>query len=89
MLGDFSISDITMMACFHRMQDVHLDDLLRDDAVPQIGAYWERLQARPSYQSAVVDWHDEKNGRSVLREVFGDAKSPILAEAQKVLRSLV
>ena len=88
LLGDFSISDVTMMACFHRMQDVRLDDIFFEDALPQLAAYWERLQARPSYKEAVSDWHDEENIRSSLREVFGASRNPMLTETAKVLGSL-
>jgi hypothetical protein len=64
-----------MMACFHRLEDVSLDVLLRHDTVPLLSAYWDRLQARPTYQVAVVDWHDEENFRSAICEVYGDQRS--------------
>lgn len=77
-----------MMACFHRLQDVRLDDLLDHSAVPLIANYWQRLQDRPSYQEAVVDWHDEVNWRSAIPEIFGDGKSPRLDAAVEKLVAL-
>jgi glutathione S-transferase len=88
LLGDFSLPDITMMACFHRLEDVSLDVLLRHDTVPLLSAYWDRLQARPTYQVAVVDWHDDENFRSAIREVYGDQRSPLHDQGMSIMTSL-
>ena len=88
LLGDFSMSDITMMACFHRFEDVRLDDIFDEPALPELAAYWQRLQDRPSYTSAVTDWHDEENWRSAIVEVYGSGKSPVLAEMRQTLAAM-
>ncbi|MEM7280651.1 MAG: glutathione S-transferase family protein [Pseudomonadota bacterium] len=84
-LDEFSVVDITMMACFHRLEDIHLDDLLAHKTLPELSGYWERLQNRPSYQSAIVAWHDEENWRSAIKDLYGDKKSPILDDAVSLL----
>ncbi len=85
LLGEFTLPDITMMACFHRLEDVRLTDLLDHDAVPLVNGYWQRLQDRPSYTDAVIAWHDDVNWRSALLEIFGDQKSPRLEEAFSIM----
>lgn len=85
LLGDFSVVDITMMACFHRLEDLHLDELLQHDKLPKLGEYWQRLQSRPSYQTAIVDWHDAVNWRTAIDEVFGDSVSPEFEQAAAML----
>ena len=88
LLGDFFLPDITMMACFHRLEDVNLDVLLHHETVPFVSAYWDRLQARVSYQEAVVNWHDEENWRPALREVYGDRSSPLYDQGMSIMYSL-
>ena len=88
LLGDFSLPDITMMACFHRLQDVRLDDLLDDPSIPHVGDYWQRLQSRPSYKTAVTDMHDHEHFRTAITDVFGTGKSPHLDGARKTLKRL-
>ncbi len=87
-LGDFSLPDITMMACFHRLEDVRLDGLLDHVTVPRLRDYWQRLQERPSYKIAVTDWHDEVNWRTALTEIFGDRPSHRLEQALSLMDSL-
>ena len=87
LLGDFSLADITMMACFHRLEDVGLDGLLRDESVPHLGAYWDRLRTRPSYSAGITDWHDD-GWRSAIEEIRGSEPSPLLAAACGRLRDL-
>lgn len=88
LLGEFSLPDITMMACFHRLEDVRLDDLLDHDSIPHVGDYWQRLQARPSYKSAVTDMHDHEHFRTAITDVFGGGKSPHLESARMTLGQL-
>lgn len=84
-LGEFSMVDITLMACLHRMEDIHLDGLLSQEALPELNSYWQRLQARPSYKAAILDWHDEENWRSAIIEIYGDQPSPHLGLLQQKL----
>ncbi len=73
-LGPFTQVDVMMMAHFHRIEDVALGEILVDGTLPNITAYWERLQARPSYETAVLAYHDS-NWREALQAVFGGAQS--------------
>ena len=84
-LSEFSVVDITMMACFHRLQDLRLDGILQHQALPNLSGYWASLRKRPSYQSAILDWHDEVNWRSAVRELDGAADNPFL---EPILRRL-
>ena len=87
-LGDFSLVDITMMACFHRLEDVRLDGVLQEKSLPGLWPYWERLQGRPSYATAVTDWHDEENMRPAIKDVLGDGPSPVASLVTETLASL-
>ena len=51
---------------------------LLESALPNLCAYWPSLKDRPSYRTAIVDWHDEVNWRSAVREVFGESENPLL-----------
>ncbi|MDX1696129.1 MAG: glutathione S-transferase N-terminal domain-containing protein [Ketobacteraceae bacterium] len=83
LLGDYSQVDIMMTAHFHRLEDVALGSLLTDDQLPNIAAYWERLQARPSYRKAITDWQ-EPTWRQALEAVFGEAPSPALNQLRRI-----
>ena len=85
MLGDFSITDVTMMAVFHRFEDVRLDAIFAEPSLRKTADYWQRLQQRPSYREAVINWHDEENWRKTIREVFGERPSPLFAPFREKL----
>lgn len=82
LLGSYSQVDIMMTAHFHRLEDVELGTLLQSDALPNTAKYWQRLQSRPTYKKAIIDWH-EAVWRSALNTVFKGQTSPVL---DKVLR---
>ena len=84
LLGDFSLADITMMACFHRLQDLGLEAALHDEALPHLGSYWERLQARPSHSQGVTRRHDADWCRAI-EEIWGTAPSPLLGDVRRRL----
>ena len=88
LLGEFTLPDITIMACFHRLEDVRMTDLLDHDSVPLVSGYWQQLQDRLSYKDAVIAWHDEVNWRTALIEIFGGKKSPNLKEAFSIMETL-
>jgi glutathione S-transferase len=88
LLGEFSLPDITMMACFHRLEDINLDVLLHHERVSMVSAYWDRLQTRTSYKVAIIDWHDEQNWRSTLTELYGVRKSSLHDQGLSILSSL-
>ena len=87
LLGDFSLADITMMACFHRLQDVGLDVVLHEPSVSRLGDYWDRLRALPSYATGITDWHDA-GWRSAAEEVRGAGPPPLLDAARQRLGEL-
>lgn len=86
-LREFSVVDITMMACFHRLADIHMDELLCLDRLPRVAEYWQQLQARPTYTSAIVDWHDDENWRSAIDEVYASQPAPDLPLALSLLET--
>ena len=88
LLGDFTLPDITMMACFHRLKDVKLDVLLNHEAIPLMARYWDGLQKRKSYQEAVLNWHDEENWRAALKVVYGEGPSPLCNQAMSIMGEL-
>ncbi|MCK5875288.1 MAG: glutathione S-transferase family protein [Alcanivoracaceae bacterium] len=83
LLGEYSQADIMMTAHFHRLEDVALGALLADGQLPNIAAYWRRVQARSSYSKAIVDWH-EPNWRKALQAVFKGEASPSLDRIRKI-----
>ena len=82
MLGAFSQIDVTLMACFHRLEDVSLGDALRETSLDHVGSYWERMQARPSYVEGIEQWHGGEM-REAMAELFGGGNPalPALCEA--------
>jgi len=55
-----------------------LGEILRSEDLPLVAAYWAGLQTRPSYKTAILDWHEE-NWRRSIQQVWGEAPSPVLA----------
>jgi glutathione S-transferase len=88
LLGEYTQADVMMMAHFHRLEDVSLGAILQWDRLPHVKEYWRRLQARPSYQMAVTDWHEE-NWRWAIREVFGSEDSPRLTPLKRRVAKLL
>jgi hypothetical protein len=83
LLGEYSQIDIMITAHFHRLEDVALGGLLADEGLPNIAAYWSRLQARPSYKKAVIDWHED-NWRHALGAVFKGEASLSLGRIREI-----
>jgi glutathione S-transferase len=56
-LGEmFTLADVGWLVVFERLrQAVALEVFLGGDKRPACAAYWERLQKRPSYQSAILE----------------------------------
>ena len=72
----------------HRFEDVCLDVVLQEPALDHLWRYWERLQGRASYKSAVTDWHDAETWRPIVAELFGSGKSPHQDLVRKTLAEL-
>ena len=88
LLGDFTQADIMMMAHFHRLEDVALGVILQWDKLPQIRAYWQRLQARPSYQLGILDWHED-HWRWGIQQVFAGRDSDKLPKLKRKVEKLL
>ncbi len=55
-VGDqFTLADVGMMVIFDRLREGDWLDEFIIDTRPHVGAYWEALQARPSYQAGVAN----------------------------------
>lgn len=87
LLGEFTQVDVMMMAHFHRLEDVALEQILDWDGLPRIRDYWQRLRERPSYRTAVTDWHEE-NWRRAIQEVFSGKPSDKLSALKKRVSAL-
>ena len=49
----FSLADVGMMAILDRLREVDWLDTFLTEARPRVAAYWNALQARPSYAAAI------------------------------------
>ena len=49
----FSLADVGMMAILDRLREVDWLDTFLTQARPRVAAYWNALQARPSYAAAI------------------------------------
>lgn len=76
--GHFSMLDVTMQACFHRLQDLRLETLLGDTSILHVATYWDRLQAHSSYRDGVLSRHDEASWRRSIDDIFPDGTPPDL-----------
>ena len=85
LLGPFTMVDVMMMAHFHRLEDVALGNVLDHELLPRTAAYWRRLQARPAYRKAILDWQ-EPHWRGGIETVFQGRPSPHLEFLEERLR---
>lgn len=77
MFGDYTMLDVMMTAHLHRLEDVHLDGILSAEKLPHLAAYWQRVQARPSYKPAMTDQHSWE-WRAAIDAVYKGRPSPFL-----------
>lgn len=84
LFGDYTMIDTMMTAHFHRLEDVALGDILQSDDFPNIKAYWERLQARPSYEPALLAQHSWE-WREAMEDVYGGKPSPYLPYLKEMI----
>lgn len=82
--GDYSLLDAMMTAHFHRLQDVHLDMIFSAENLPHLTAYWQRVQARPSYKPAMTDFHSWE-WRAAMDDIYQGQPSPFLPLLQSEL----
>jgi len=80
-LGEtFSLADVSWLVIFVRLRQVDNEHLFVGEGQrPRCKAYWERLQARPSYAEAIQGHPLIDHGRTRLREA--KANAPALREA--------
>lgn len=83
LFGKFSQIDVTFMAVFHRLEDVNLIAALDHSALIHISDYWERLQSRPSYKEAILDWHNDW-ARHGFETVYGGG-NPFLSDLEMLI----
>ena len=86
-LGDYSAVDVMMTAHYHRLEDVMLGSLLQSDDFPNIKSYWQRLQSRPSYKTAIKDL-EIIHWRGAIERVYGDNPNPFLPLLKEEIRNL-
>jgi len=84
MFGDYTMLDIMMTAHLHRIEDVHLDSILTTGKLPHLAAYWQRVQARPSYKPAISDQHSWE-WRAAMDEIYKGQASPFLPLLESAL----
>lgn len=89
LLGAFTQADVMMMAHFHRLEDVGLAEVLDWTALPETRGYWERLQARPSYKSAITDWHEESWRWGIQKLLGGEPSKRVPALKRKITKLLL
>ncbi len=77
MFGNYSLLDVMMTAHFHRLEDVHLGTIFTSEHLPHLTAYWQRLQARPSYKPAILDFHSWE-WRAAMDDIYKGQPSPFL-----------
>ena len=78
MFDNYSLLDVMMTAHFHRLEDVHLDMIFSTDQLPHLTAYWQRVQARPSYKPAMTDMHSWE-WRAAIDDIYKGQPSPFLS----------
>jgi len=83
LFGHFSQLDVIFMAIFHRLDDIQMSSVLDHPALGHVGPYARQLMARPSYQTAIVDWHDPFV-RDGLQKVYADG-NPSLAKLEQAI----
>lgn len=87
LFGDFCQLDVTFMAIFHRLDDIRVLSVLDHDGLSHVGDYARRLMARPSYQSAIVDFHDPFV-REGMEKVYAGG-NPSLGKLEEAIGSAV
>lgn len=77
LLGDYSMVDAMLTVHLHRLEDVRLDSVLESCELINLKAWLQRIQQRPSYQQAMLDYHSP-DFRLAIEEVYGDEPNPHL-----------
>lgn len=85
LLGNYSIVDTMLTVHLHRLEDVKLGSVLVSGELANISAWWRRIQQRPSYQQAMLDFHSP-DFRSAISEVYPDNANPYLGLLQKEIK---
>ena len=68
----YSLADADLTPYFNRLNLMGLDQLFVDR--PAITDWWDRMQARPSFKAAILDWNDPQDLQrySTARERYGE-----------------
>lgn len=86
-LGErFSLADVSWVPIFDRLREADsLHCFVGEGLRPATTAYWERLRARPSYQSAIVDHTHPTIDRGTERLIEAKRNDPQLRAALEPL----
>jgi glutathione S-transferase len=63
----FTLADVGMMVIFERLKEADWLDVFVTDDRPKVKAYWQALQKRTSYQSAIADFDHPTVSRGTKR----------------------
>jgi glutathione S-transferase len=63
----FTLADVGMMVIFERLKEADWLEVFVTDNRPKVKAYWQALQARTSYQSAIADFDHPTVSRGTER----------------------
>lgn len=80
--GDFSLADVSWLVILERIRQVDNEHLFLGAGLrPACTAYWQRLQARPSYREAILEQTHSTIVRGTERLRSAKAANPVLREA--------
>lgn len=79
--SNFTLADISMAPYLNRLAMLNMSGLWRDGRLPRVTEWFERIQARPSFKPAVLDWVAPELTADLAR--FGSQSWP---EVQRILQ---
>ena len=85
-IGPFSHVDVNLMACFHRLTDIKLEEILEMDEFPKVSQYWRLLKSRDSYKEGILDFYGEKE-HGDIKDVFKKKRSEHLEPLKELIRN--
>lgn len=78
LLGDYSLADVAYAPYLTRIDHVRLSAMW--DKRPRVAAWYERIQDRPAYKAAVLDWFEyDPSWRALMMEKGEEVRERVLA----------